>query len=137
MLLALLLLFAAPSGDFERLSKQATAARMDGKAEEAVRYYKASLAARPAWAEGWWYLGSLLYDKNSFTEARDAFAQLVKYETKASPGWAFLGLCEFETKQYADALAHLERGIAPQPTDGTGVRTWQPFSSDASRTAVP
>ena len=111
-MLVLLLLLATAPGDFERLSRQATAARLDGRTEEAVRYYRASLRAQPAWSEGWWHLGTLLYDKNSFAQARDAYARLVKLEPKASTGWAFLGLCEFETKEYAKSLAHLERGIA-------------------------
>src|SRR5205085_6503131 len=46
-----------------------------------------------------------------FTEARDAFAHFVSVELKEpGPGFAMLGLSEFQLKDYAKALAALERG---------------------------
>ncbi len=36
---------------------------------------------------------------------------LSKLEDKAAPGWAFLGLCEFETGSYELALEHTQRGL--------------------------
>src|SRR5215210_1828911 len=102
MIAVLLLLLVAAPGEFERLSRQAASARLGGRMQQAISRYQAALRAKPQWIEGWWYLGTLLYDKSAFTEARDAFAQLVKLEPKAPPGWSFLGLCEFETKEYSN-----------------------------------
>ena len=107
----LLLLFFA-TASFTELSQQAAAAREGGRVKDAIRLYRASLQARPAWSQGWWYLGTLLYDENSFTAGREALTRLVKLEPKAAPGWEMLGLCEFETKDYANSLIHLERGLA-------------------------
>ena len=48
------------------------------------------------WAEGWFYVGTLYYDTDQYKDAQPAFTQSVKFEDKPA-GWAFLGLCEFET----------------------------------------
>src|SRR5271166_3122808 len=98
------------SANFEDLARQATAAREQGKAEEAIRYYQLALQIHPEWEEGWWYVGTLLYDGNHFTDARTAFSKVVELDPKLGPGWSFLGLCEFEGKDYPAALAALEKG---------------------------
>src|SRR5271165_6995132 len=98
------------SANFEDLARQATAAREQGKAEEAIRYYQLALQIHPEWEEGWWYVGTLLYDGNHFAEALPAFSRVVELDPKMGPAWSFLGLCAFETKDYASALSHLEKG---------------------------
>jgi len=78
---------------------------------EAIRLYTRATALQPNWPEGWWHLGTLLFDGGRFTEARDAFAHFVSVELKEpGPGFAMLGLSEFQLKDYAKALAALERG---------------------------
>ena len=70
-----------PGGDpanFESLARQATAARDQGKPEEAIRYYQQALQIHPDWQEGWWYVGTLLYDSNHFADAIPAFAKVVE-----------------------------------------------------------
>jgi len=64
------------------------------------------------WAEGWWYLGTLFYENNRYPEARPAFQKLVELKPKGGPAWAMLGLCDFEVKDYARALDHLQHGRA-------------------------
>jgi len=95
---------------FESLARQATAAREQGNPAEAIRYYQQALQIHPEWEEGWWYVGTLLYDTNHFAEAISAFAKVVELDPKMGPAWSFLGLCAFEMKDYPAALAHLERG---------------------------
>jgi tetratricopeptide (TPR) repeat protein len=74
---------------------------------------------RPEWAEGWWHLGTLLYDNGRFRESREAFTRFVGVEKAAGPGFGMLGLCEFQLKQYQPALAALDRarrlGLGPNP----------------------
>lgn len=112
MPLALLLWFlASPQAQFSDVSKRAAQARDDNRIEDATRLFRQSIELNPVWAEGWWNLGTLLYDQGAFAGARDAFSHFVKLETKASPGWAFLGLCEFETKDYPNALQHMEHAL--------------------------
>jgi tetratricopeptide (TPR) repeat protein len=104
----------APSTDtsktFEALAKSAAAAREEGRPSDAIGDYKRALEIRPEWAEGWWYLGTLQYDNNQYSEAIRALQKLVHLVPGAGPGWSFLGLCEFEIKDYANSLEHLRKG---------------------------
>lgn len=96
------------SASFETLTANAASAREAGRMDEAIRNYRAAVELRPAWDEGWWYLGTLLYDTDHFEEAIPALRRVVELAPKAGPAWAFLGLCEFETGDYPNALVHLQ-----------------------------
>jgi tetratricopeptide (TPR) repeat protein len=100
-------LFAA---SFEELVQQATAAREGDRVVEAIDLYRQALQFKSDWEEGWWYLGTLLYDTDRYAEGARAFSEFVKLTGK-EPGLAFLGLCEFETGNYVDATEHLRRGL--------------------------
>ena len=117
--LALLLSFAATlaalpasAPTFDQLAAQATAAREANDVAQAIQLYRQALDANPSWSEGWWYLGTLFYDSDQYSSGQEAFAHFVKLDQSAAPGWSFLGLCEFETGNYADALDHIRRGLA-------------------------
>jgi len=97
---------------FEKVAAQAQAAMDADHISEAVRLFGRAVKLRPNWPEGWWHLGTLLFDTGKFQEARDAFGQFTLVEHKqAGPGFAMLGLSEFQLKHYPQALAALERGI--------------------------
>lgn len=97
---------------FEKLAERARAAMEADRVPEAIRLYGRATALRPDWPEGWWHLGTLLFDGSRFREARDAFAHFVATEKKQpGPGFGMLGLSEFQLKDNAKALAALERGI--------------------------
>ncbi len=107
-----------------RIQKQAEAARKENHIDAAIALYKKGVAIKPAWEEGWWGLGTLYYGLDQFTDARDAFRHLTAIQPSAGAPWAMLGLSEFETKQYDQALSHLrhaadlhtgqEQGIADE-----------------------
>jgi tetratricopeptide (TPR) repeat protein len=106
---------------FEQLSRQANQAREQNRLDRAATLYKQALALKPSWKEGWWYLGTLLYDGNRYPEAAESFYRLAALDTNNGRAFAMLGLCEFEAKQYEPALGHLNRarmlgltGAAPQ-----------------------
>src|SRR6266699_2033243 len=107
----LLWLFAAPA-QFSELSKEAASAREQNKTEDAIKLYRECVRLRPAWAEGWWYLGTLLYEGDRYGDAEDALKQFVKLESNAAPGWAMLGLSEYETRDYEHSLEHLQRAAS-------------------------
>jgi tetratricopeptide (TPR) repeat protein len=96
------------SASFETLATRAGSAREAGRMDEAIRNYRAAVELRPAWDEGWWYLGTLLYDTDHFEEAIPALRRVVALDPKVGPAWAFLGLCEFETGDYREAFLHLQ-----------------------------
>ena len=60
--------------------------------DQAIKLYRECVRLRPSWAEGWWYLGTLLYDKDSFADARATLTHFVKIEPNGAPAWALLGL---------------------------------------------
>jgi tetratricopeptide (TPR) repeat protein len=76
----------------------------------AVHDYQEALKLQPAWQEGWWNVGTIEYERDHYAGAIPAFRMLARLAPEASPAWTFLGLCEFGTKDYFYALAHLSKG---------------------------
>ena len=113
-LLALLFAIAvsASPATFDDLAARAKAAREANHASEAIELYQQALKLKPAWQEGWWFLGTLSYDADQYKTGARAFAEFVKLEDKAAAGWAFLGLCEFEIGEYQNSLDHSRRALA-------------------------
>jgi tetratricopeptide (TPR) repeat protein len=105
------------ASNFQALAKSATAAREAGKPADAIRDYERALEIRPDWQEGWWYLGTLQYDGNQYSEAASSFRKLVQLAPANGSAWSFLGLSEFETRDYANALPHLEKAQALSTED--------------------
>ncbi|HSZ61995.1 MAG TPA: tetratricopeptide repeat protein [Terriglobales bacterium] len=101
----------AGTADFEAIAKSAAAAQEAGHVDEAIRDYRRALEVNPEWGEGWWNLGTLLYDGDHYAEAIPAFQKVVELAPSAGPAWNFLGLCEFESKDYANSLEHLQKGL--------------------------
>ena len=93
---------------FETIVNQAEAARSSDRVNEAIALYGKAVRQRPSWSEGWWWLGSLLYEQDRFSEAQVAFRRFVARAPKGGPGYAFLALCEYETHEYALALQHFQ-----------------------------
>lgn len=104
---------------FDALRRQADEARAAGRVDEAVALYKRAVALQPSWTEGYWYLGTISYDRDRHAECRDAFARVVQRQSENGAAWAFRGLCEFRLKQYRAALDHLNRarqaGVGDDP----------------------
>src|SRR5579859_7802823 len=97
---------------FETIAKQADTARSQDRAADAIRLYREGTRLHPAWADGWWYLGSLLYDQDRFSEAGAAFQHLLADTSHRGPVHAFLGLCDYEIGNYDDALAQFRSWAA-------------------------
>src|SRR5437660_765284 len=85
-----------PQRTFKQITKEADAARGADRLSDAIRLYQQGLRLRPSWSEGWWSLGSVLYDQDRFREAEAAFLHFVAITPKPGPAFAFLGLCEYE-----------------------------------------
>jgi tetratricopeptide (TPR) repeat protein len=94
----------------DRLSAQAEEARLSNRTEDAIALYRKALSARPAWAEGWWRLGTLLYDRDAFADAEAAFHKATSLNPKVGTAWVMRGLCEFKLGHPDEALAHIQRG---------------------------
>jgi tetratricopeptide (TPR) repeat protein len=107
------------TADAARLSAQADEARLSNRSDEAIALYRKALAARPAWAEGWWHLGTLLYDRDAFADGAVAFRKATTLDPKVGTAWVMRGLCEFRLGHRDEALAYIQRGrrlgISPDP----------------------
>ena len=96
---------------FAALAAKANAARDADRLNEAAALYRKALALRPKWAEGWWSLGTIAYDRSSYPEAVRAFQKVTNLSPKHGTAYVMLGLSEFELKHDAPALQHIEKGI--------------------------
>jgi tetratricopeptide (TPR) repeat protein len=94
---------------FDAVAAEAKVAREAGRIDEAIADYRRAVSIRSAWEEGWWYLGTLQYDADHFAEANPAFQKLVQIDASLGAAWNFLGLCEFELRDYENSLAHLQQ----------------------------
>jgi len=97
---------------FQELSQAARQARDENREDEAISLYQQGLKLKPEWDEGLWYLGTLLYEKDRYSEACKVLRRFVAQDPKVGYGWAMLGMDEFQTQDYGRALDHLQRGMA-------------------------
>ena len=125
-LLVLLLLPAEPASARQEVpvldpsgpAARAEAARQANRPGEAIALYREALASSPAWAEGWFHLGTLLYSRDDCAGAEAAFGKAIALRPEAGSGWAMLGLCEFQLRKYDESLSSLQKagelGVDPQ-----------------------
>lgn len=98
------------AGGFDSLAARAAAARDAERLEEAAALYRQALKIRPSWEEGWWYLGTLLYDRDDFSAAASAFERQISLKPRSGDPLVMLGLCEAKLGRGTEALRHFERG---------------------------
>jgi tetratricopeptide (TPR) repeat protein len=96
--------------DFATLSAKADAAREVDRLDEAARLYRRALVLRSSWAEGWWSLATLEYDRDHYSQAASAFKKVIALQPNNGTAQAMLGLCEFELGQDEAALRHIQKG---------------------------
>jgi tetratricopeptide (TPR) repeat protein len=103
---------SSKSVNFEKLSEAANSARTENRDVDAIHLYQEALKIRPDWQEGLWYLSTLLYQKEQFADSRDLLRLFVAGDPQAGPGWALLGMSEYQTREYTRALDHLQRAVS-------------------------
>ncbi len=101
---------AKTQATFDQLKTQADEAREAGRLEDAIELYRKAVAVRPNWGEGWWYLATLLYDRDRYAEAIPAFKRVTEMQPQAGAPFVMLGLCEFRVGNYDNALGHIRQG---------------------------
>lgn len=113
MLLALLLdrSLVAQVAATPKLKSDAIQAQAAGKDDLAARLYSQALAQDPAWTEGWWSYGGLLYEARNFQLASVAFGHLTQLAPQNSLGFAMLGMCEYELGDWGNASLHLNKAL--------------------------
>ncbi len=97
----------AAKTSFEQIARRADEARTAGRLGQAIELYREGVKLRPEWSEGWWGLGSIYYDQDRFPDAAEAFRSFIATSKKdPAPAYAFLGLCEYEIRDYRQAAEH-------------------------------
>lgn len=117
-----LVLFCEPPQPFDSVAAQAAQARDSENLEEAVKLYGQAVKLRPDWAEGWWYLGAMAYDRGQFPEAVDALRKVVTLAPRDAHAFAMLGLSEAKLNQNQPALTHLAQALALGVGDEANMR---------------
>jgi tetratricopeptide (TPR) repeat protein len=120
LLIATVITKQNPPTSFEELSAVARQAYDSNHPDEAAELYARAVKLRPDWAEGWWALGMIEYQRDRYPGCRDALTRMVKLDPSAAPGWALLGLCEFRIRQYDTAFEHLKKAHMLVPVTQPG-----------------
>lgn len=97
-----------PRQDFKAVAAKADTARESNRTEDALTLYRQALGLRPDWAEGWWYLGTLLYDRDAYREAARAFQKAAALKPRSGDAAAMLGLSEAKLGRDREALRQLK-----------------------------
>jgi tetratricopeptide (TPR) repeat protein len=103
---------SAAAPQFEDVAARAARAREADAPDEAIRWYRRGVAMRPKWDEGWWYLATLLYDRDRYAAARDAFSRFLALKPDPGPARALRGLCEFQIGHHETSLRDLARWMS-------------------------
>jgi len=96
--------------DFKTLAEQAEQASQQDHLDESIALYRKALGLRPGWADGWWSLGTIRYDRSEYKEAAIAFQKVIALQPGKGSPRVMLGLCEFELGDDDAALQHIEEG---------------------------
>lgn len=94
---------------FQKIAREADKARESERLNDALNLYSEGLKLRPTWVDGWWWLGSILYDQERFAEASLPFEKFISLSPKPAPAFAFLALCEYETGDFEKALKNFQK----------------------------
>jgi tetratricopeptide (TPR) repeat protein len=95
------------ASDFTTIAARAEAAREAGQLDEAVTLYRKALALRATWNEGWWALGTILYEQDAHEDAVRAFRRVVSLDPRNGTAHLMLALCEYQLGADASALANI------------------------------
>ncbi|MDX2030483.1 MAG: tetratricopeptide repeat protein [Blastocatellia bacterium] len=101
---------AQSSAGYEKVAAEADRQREAGNLDEAIGLYQKAVALKPSWDEGWWYLATLLYERDRYEEAVRAFKQVARLRPQVGAPLAMQGLCEYKLARYDDAFLHLQQG---------------------------
>jgi tetratricopeptide (TPR) repeat protein len=99
-----------PPANFKTLSTQAELASQQNRLDDAIVLYRKALALRPAWADGWWSLGTIHYDRDEYKQASVAFRKVIALQPDKGSPRVMLGLCEFALGDDDGALKNIEEG---------------------------
>lgn len=87
-----------------------------------MKLYTQAVQLRPDWAEGWWYLGTIAYDRGKFQAAAEALSRVTTLAQRDANAFAMLGLSEARLGENQSALTHLSQALALGVGDEANMR---------------
>lgn len=111
-----------PVQSFDSVAAQAAQARGSEHLDEAVKLYTQAVRMRPEWAEGWWYLGTIAYDRENFQAAVEALTKVTTFAQRDVNAFAMLGLSEARLGENEPALSHLSQALTLGVGDQANMR---------------
>jgi hypothetical protein len=75
---------------FTDLKTRAATAAAENRLEDALNLYHQALELRPKWAEGWWSMGTILYERDLYPVVATHFAHLFRL-SRNTDRWGCLG----------------------------------------------
>jgi len=91
------------------LRAKAEAALERGDFSSATGLLEQGLKMDPEWKDGLWAMGLALYQNDRYEAAVPYLAHFTRIDSGNGPGWALLGMCEFQLGRYGSAVEHLDR----------------------------
>jgi tetratricopeptide (TPR) repeat protein len=86
----------------------AESAMTTGRLPEALAALKKGLAIDPAWTDGLWKIGLVLYQSDQFEAALPYLRKLTELDPAKGAGWALLGMCELQAGRPKEAVEHID-----------------------------
>jgi tetratricopeptide (TPR) repeat protein len=77
--------------------------------DSAIRLIEKGLRIDPAWRDGLWKAGLILYQHDHFEAAYNYLHRLTQVDPTRGAGWALEGMCEFQLRQFQAAIADIGR----------------------------
>lgn len=102
---------AERGADFTAAVARAEQLRAADRLFPAALAYREALALKEDWYEGWWYLGSILYELDRYDEAIPALERALVERPNHAEVLALLGLCHFEEEDYQRAWLALSQAM--------------------------
>jgi len=78
---------------------------------------KRGLAIDPAWTDGLWKIGLVLYQSDQFEAALPYLHKLTEVDPTKGAGWALLGMCELQAGHPREAVEHIDHADRAGITD--------------------
>jgi tetratricopeptide (TPR) repeat protein len=93
----------------QRIGREADDAITGGDFRKAVALIEKGLKIDPNWKDGLWKAGLVLYQDDQFGRARQYLSRLTQVDGTRGVGWALLGMCEFQLREFRAAIEDITR----------------------------
>lgn len=99
----------ANSRVLQQIGQEADGAISSGNLHTALALLEKGLKIDPDWTDGLWKAGLVLYQEDAYDRARHYLSRLTTVDGTRGVGWALLGMCEFQLRNFRAAIEDITR----------------------------